>query len=310
MAVASVAGTGPGGLVTRADVEAATALERRRASPLARRLARERGLDLRHLAGSGPAGAVLVADLDRAAGPATPGEPVVAPPSGAPATPAPPEDAARAAVGALMARSKREIPHYHLDLLVDLSGALRWLEERNRAAVVAERVLPVALILRATAIAALEVDGVNGWYRDGRYERSERVDLGVAVARRGGGLIAPVVVGADALALPELMTALAGMLSRAKAGRLRASEMGEPSLTVTSLGDAGADAVQPVIYPPQVAMLGVGRIAERPWAEHGMLAVRPTVQLTLAADHRVTNGHEGSRFLRTVERLLQEPEVL
>jgi pyruvate dehydrogenase E2 component (dihydrolipoamide acetyltransferase) len=209
-----------------------------------------------------------------------------------------------------MARSKREIPHYYLSSELDLSTAMRWLEDRNRAAAVADRILPVAVLLRATALAAVEVPGVNGWWRDDRFVHHDAVDLGVAVARRGGGLIAPVLVGADALALPELMQALSDLLARAKAGRLRASEMGDPSITVTNLGDNGADAVLPVIYPPQVAMIGVGRIAERPWAEGGMVGARPTVQVSFAGDHRVTNGHEGSRFLRALDHLLQQPEVL
>ena len=272
---------------------------RPRISPLARRRAREAGVDLATVTGSGPGGAVVAADLTRTVAAAPPQPP-------APTR----DDTARAAVGALMARSKREIPHYYLGSHVDVSAALAWLEARNRAAPVADRILPAALVLRATALAAREVPEVNGWWRDGRFEPASRVDLGVAIDRRGGGLIAPAIVGADALPLPALMHVLGDLIARAKAGRLRASELCDPSITVTSLGDGGADLVLPVIYPPQVAMLGVGRIAERPWAEGGMVGARQTVQLTFAGDHRVSNGHEGSRFLRALERLLHQPEVL
>lgn len=292
--VASLHGSGPGGLVTRADVERASGTPGRvRASPLARRRARDADIDLASAHASGPGGAVVAADLPLAPRPNTPHG-----------------DAAKVAVGRLMERAKHEIPHYYLTLHVDLSVALAWLDERNRTAQVAERILPAAMLLRATAIAATEVDGINGWWRDGGYEPHAHVDLGVAVARRGGGLVAPAIVGADRLTLPALMEALTGIIGRAKAGRLRASEMGEPSLTVTSLGDGGADSVIPVIYPPQVAMVGIGRIAERPWADGGMVGARRTVVLSLAADHRVTSGHDGSRFLRAIERLLHQPEVL
>lgn len=292
--LASLHGSGPGGIVTRADVERAPGSGGRvRASPLARRRARDAGIELADVHASGPEGAVIASDL-----------PVVAPSTGLR------DDVAMAAVGRLMARAKHEIPHYYLTLHVDLSVALAWLDDHNRTAPVSERILPAAVLLRATALAAAEIDGINGWWRDDGYERSTSVALGVAVARRGGGLVAPAIVGADRLTLPALMAALTGIVGRAKAGRLRASEMGEPSLTVTSLGDGGADAVIPVIYPPQVAMVGIGRIAERPWADGGMLGVRRTVVLSLAADHRVTSGHDGSRFLRAIERLLHQPEVL
>jgi pyruvate dehydrogenase E2 component (dihydrolipoamide acetyltransferase) len=296
VAVAAVHGSGPGGLVTRDDVELVGARRgtgtRLRASPLARRRAMAEGVDLAALEGSGPDGAIVAADVVRTAV-------------------RPKRDVdAQAAVGALMARSKREIPHYYLTVHVDLSATLAWLEDRNRTAGVDDRILPAALLLRATSLAAMEVPEVNGWWRDGGFDAAPHVDLGVAVARRGGGLVAPVIVGADRLALPALMHAFSDLVARAKSGRLRASEMGDPSITVTSLGDAGADAVVPVIYPPQVAMVGIGRIAERPWAEGGMVGARRTVFLSLAGDHRVTSGHQGSRFLRTLERLLHEPEVL
>jgi pyruvate dehydrogenase E2 component (dihydrolipoamide acetyltransferase) len=149
VATAERRGTGPGGTITRADVEQGAPAGRRRASPLARRLARERGIDLSLLTGSGPEGAVVAADLAVAAAPR-------------------PRDA-QAAIGALMARSKREIPHYYIELHVDLTVAARWLDERNRAVPSAERVLPAAMLLRATALAALDVPGVNGWWRDGTF---------------------------------------------------------------------------------------------------------------------------------------------
>jgi pyruvate dehydrogenase E2 component (dihydrolipoamide acetyltransferase) len=270
-----------------------------RASPLARKQAAEAGVDLADVSGTGPGGAVVSADL------------------GAPSPPAASTRAAgdraaamRQAIGDLMARSKREIPHYYLARTFDLSAAVAWLATENAGRPPAERLLPAALLLKATALAARRAPAVNGFYLDGAFAPAEAVHLGVAIALRGGGLVAPAIHDADARSVDELMAALRGLVERARAGRLRASEMADPTLTVTNLGDQGADEVHGVIYPPQVALVGFGRVLERPWADGGMLGVRPTVRATLAADHRVTDGHEGSRFLAAVDALLQTPEEL
>jgi pyruvate dehydrogenase E2 component (dihydrolipoamide acetyltransferase) len=136
------------------------------------------------------------------------------------------------------------------------------------------------------------------------------VHLGVAVSLRGSGLIAPAIHDADRLTLQELMDSLRDLVGRVRSGRLRSSEMADSTVTVTNLGDQGVDDVHGVIYPPQVALVGFGRIAERPWASDGMLGVRPTVRATLAADHRASDGLVGARFLTTLDRLLQNPEEL
>jgi pyruvate dehydrogenase E2 component (dihydrolipoamide acetyltransferase) len=175
---------------------------------------------------------------------------------------------------------------------------------------VAERLLPAALLLKAVALAAHEVPETNGFFVDGAFCPSEQVHLGVAVSLRGGGLVAPAIHDADRLALGDLMAALRDLVARARRGVLRGSEMRDPTLTVTNLGDQGADGVFGVIYAPQVALAGFGRIVERPWAAGGAVAVRPVVRATLAADHRVSDGHRGGRFLAVVERLLQAPETL
>lgn len=283
-----------------------------RASPLARRRAAEQGLDLAAVAGSGPAGAVVVADLDRAT-PAPP-EAHPAPPTPAEAPAARPradrQEAMRRAIAALMARSAREIPHYHLATTVDLSTALAWLTAANEARPVTERVLPGALLLKATALAAREVPALNGFWVDDGFRPGDGVHLGVAVSLRGGGLVAPAVHDADTLTLDDLMAALRDLVARARAGRLRSSEMSDPTITVTNLGDQGVDEVHGVIYAPQVALVGFGKVAERPWASRGMLGVRPTVRASLAADHRATDGLVGSRFLTALDRLLQAPEDL
>jgi pyruvate dehydrogenase E2 component (dihydrolipoamide acetyltransferase) len=166
------------------------------------------------------------------------------------------------------------------------------------------------MLYKASALAARTYPELNGFWRNDRFERAAAVHLGVAIALRGGGLIAPAVHDADTLSLVDLMAALRDVTARARAGRLRSSEMSDPTITVTNLGDQGVDAVFGVIYPPQVALVGFGRVAPRPWADGTTVEVRPIVEMTLAADHRATDGHVGARFLATIERHLHHPEEL
>jgi pyruvate dehydrogenase E2 component (dihydrolipoamide acetyltransferase) len=209
-----------------------------------------------------------------------------------------------------MARSKREIPHYYLTQGIDLRAATEWMRETNAGRGVEQRLVPAVLLLKATALAARKVPEVNGFYTDGAFHPSEHVHLGVAVSLRGGGLVAPAIHDADQRSLDDLMASLKDVVSRARAGRLKGSEMSDPTITVTNLGDQGVESVVGVIYPPQVALGGFGRIVERPWAVDGMLAVHPVVTASLAADHRVTDGHRGGLFLAAVDDLLQRPEEL
>ena len=318
----------------RAAVPAdALATARRRVSPVARRTAAVLGVDLDAVPGTGPRGAVTKADVERAAarptapaaGPVAPaGEPVAtvpepvapatepaAPAARPPALPAADRNAAmRSAIAQLMARSKREVPHYYLAEDVDLSTARAFLERRNLELPVAERLLPAALLAKATALAVREVPELNGFWTDGAFQPASGMHLGFAVALRGGGLIAPAIHDADERSLTDLMGAIRDLVRRARAGTLRASEMSDPTLTLTNLGERGARAVYGVIYPPQVALVGFGRIAERPWAEGGMLAARPVTTATLAADHRQSDGATGGRLLTAIARNLQRPEEL
>ncbi|GAA1835235.1 dihydrolipoamide acetyltransferase family protein [Actinomadura chokoriensis] len=311
--LALVHGTGHGGRIVRADIERAGAeravppVARPKASPLARRLATELGVDLRDLRGSGAHGAILAADVRAAA--RTTGCPTGQQPAERPAAEGR-QAAMRRAIGGLMARSKREIPHYYLSTTIDLGRAVPWLRERNREVPVAARVLPAALLLRASALAAREVPELNGHWIDDAFVPGDGVHLGVVAALRGGGLVTPTLRAADGLPLAELMSVLKDLLVRARTGRLRGSELSGATITVTNLGEQGVESVTGVIFPPQVALLGFGKIVERPWAVNGLLGVRPVVTATLAADHRATDGHTGARLLETVDRLLQHPEEL
>jgi len=216
----------------------------------------------------------------------------------------------RRAIGAAVARSKREIPHYYLASEINVRRAFAWLEEGNRTRAVEERLLPAVLLLKAVAVALREVPELNGFWIDDAFRPGEGIHLGVAISIRGGGLIAPAIHGVDKKSLGELMAALRDLVQRTRAGTLRSSEVSDPTLTVTNLGDQGVESVFGVIYPPQVALVGFGRIVERPWAEGGLLGVRPVLTATLSADHRASDGHRGGLFLAALARLLQEPEKL
>jgi pyruvate dehydrogenase E2 component (dihydrolipoamide acetyltransferase) len=321
---ARIHGTGKGGAVTRADVEHAVAARPSaghvRSAPRARRLAAELGVELSSVSGTGPEGAVTVADVQHAAGSRTEAEaPAPAPPrEQAPEAPHPGKSpdarervaSVRRAVGALMSRSKKTIPHYYLSTTLDLRAAVEWMQSVNAHRPVASRLVPSALLLKAAALAAKDVPEVNGFYDDGAFRPSASVHLGVAVALRQGGIVAPAIHDADTLAVDVLMEHLRDLVSRARAGRLQRAEMADPTITVTNLGDLGVESVFGVIYPPQVAMLGFGRVTEQPWAQNGLLGVRPAVTATLSADHRVSDGLRGGRYLTRIDELLQQPEEL
>ena len=322
----SVHATGPDGLITRSDVLAASTPPpapvqqgngHTKVSPYARRRAAELGVDLAQVVGSGPEGTVTADDVAAALGRpsaherALPERSESAPVPAAQHSDATARSAAmRRAVGDLMARSKRDVPHYYLSTTVDMGGAVDWLRMANASRTVEERLVPAALLLKACALAARKVPNLNGWWVDDGFQPSESVHLGVAVSLRPSGLVAPAILDADSLDLEALMVNLRDLVIRARQGRLRGREMSDGTLTVTNLGDNGADAVYGVIYPPQVALVGIGRLREAAVARNGLVGARPCVTVTLSADHRVTDGHEGSRFLAAVDTFLQTPEKL
>lgn len=319
----------------RAPAPVAGEAHRVRSSPLARRLAAELGVDLKGVTGTGPGGAVTEDDVLSAVPPkeTRTETPAAAPPSEAPRPepgPTPKEtepreaaarrkqptaaagkaDSLRQAIGALMSRSKKEIPHYYLSTTLDLAAAVAWMQGVNRERPVSLRLVPSALLLKATALAAKEVPDMNGFFTRGAFQPSTAVHLGVAVALRHGGLMAPALHNADTLTLDQLMEQLRDLVSRARAGRLQRAEMADPTITVTNLGDLGVESVFGVIYPPQVAMVGFGKVLEQPWAHNGMLGIRHAATATLSADHRVSDGLRGGRFLARIDELLQAPEKL
>ena len=276
---------------------------RLRVSPAARRLAQEHHIDLVGIpAGSGPAGAIVRADVERSLG---------APmPAGAKRALGLDLDAMRKAIAAAMARSKREIPHYYLEHRVDVTPCERWLTRTNATLPPDQRLLLGALAIKSVALAARRFPAFNGFYRDGKHELASAVHVGMAIAIRGGGLAAPALHDADRLTLRELMASMRDLVSRTRTGRIRSSEIADPTITVSSLGERGVEALYGIIYPPQVAIVGFGKVVARPWVIDGAIGPRSIVTITLAADHRVSDGHAGALFLAEIANLLQEPEKL
>lgn len=278
-----------------------------RTSPAARRLAQQHGLDPATIAGSGPDGAIVLADVEQHLAALT--APVEKPTEKKKAVGLD-LDAMRMAIAAAMARSKREIPHYYLVHQCTMTAAEEWLAAINADRDPESRLLMNVLTVKAVARAIRKFPVFNGFYRDGRFEPAAGVHVGVAIALRGGGLIAPAIHDTADLSLDKLMTDMRDLVQRARAGRIRSSEIADPTLTVSSLGDRGVEALYGVIYPPQVAIVGFGKIVTRPWVVDGAIGPRPIVTITLAADHRVSDGHAGALFLAEIGQLLQEPEKL
>jgi len=316
-------------VVHRQDIEelAHRGATRRRVSPLARRLAEKAGVDLASVSGTGAGGAVRADDIRRVT------EAAAFTADGAPTTDAAPttekvagqteggpaaerlvaeQRAAdmRHSIAALMSRSKREIPHYYLSSTIDLHRTAEWIRQRNRALSVGERLVPSAALLSAAARAIREVPELNGHWVDGDFRPAGSVDLGLILSLRSGGLLVPVLKAADTLDLSQVMALMRDLTRRARAGRLRGSELSQPSFSVSNLGDQGVESVIGVIYPPQVALVGFGAVAQRPWAVDGLLEIRPLVTVTLAADHRATDAATGARLLKAIDRILQTPEEL
>lgn len=278
--------------------------ERRQVSPIARRRAAELGVSLDGIAGTGAQGAVTLADVEGHRGGAAPIAPKAA------ATPLSRAQEMRRVIAAAMARSKREIPHYYLSEDICFERAVQWLAERNRDRAPAERLLPAALQLKAVAGALLRYPEFNGFWTDDAFVAASGVHLGVAISLRQGGLVAPALHDVPNLDTATLTRALLDLVKRTRAGALRSSELADATLTVTNLGDQGVDSVYGVIYPPQVALVGFGRVRLRPWADATGVRAAPVLTASLAADHRASDGHRGALFLSAIGELLQDPQAL
>ena len=266
-----------------------------RASPLARKIAAEKGVDLSALKGSGPDGAITREDVEKS-------EPVVA--AGKSKT-----ENVRMAVAAAMSKSNREIPHYYLQTKVDMSNSMTWLSEENKKRSVKDRLLPVVLYIKSVAMALKEVTDLNAWWDNGLQRKSD-IHIGFVISLRTGGVIVPAVHDADKKSLDDIMKSLSDIIPRARALKLRSSELADSTISLTSLGEGAVETVFGVIYPPQVALVGFGGVVEEPWAERGMVGTRPVLTVSLSADHRATDGNIGNQFLTAVKKYLKQPGLL
>jgi len=298
-------GSGEHGRITIEDVQHAAEVgpspsvsrDRVRISPYARRIAADRGVEIERIRGTGPGGAIRADDVLRAEA-SRPAEPVSA------------ADRMQRAIAAAMTRANDEIPHYYVEQTIDMGAALAWLRDFNASASIEERLVSGVLVLRAVARALRKHRSLNATWQGVEAVPSKEINVGLAVSLRGGGLVAPALRNTDEGSLTELMARMTDLVARARSGTLRSSEMTAATITLTALGERGVESVTPIIFPPQVAIVGCGATVERPWVVEGRVVVRPVMRVTLGADHRVSNGHQGARFLSTLESLLQEPDKL
>lgn len=273
-------------------------------SPLAKRMAAEKGIDVSTIKGSGPQGSIVKKDIDLAV--AMKAESHVEVTGGKKERAA---EGVRAAIASAMSRSNREIPHFYLETRIDMSKALDWLSQSNKQTELKDRLLSVVLLIKATAKAIREVPAVNAYWKNG-LELKNVINIGFAVSLREGGVVIPAIPEADKKSLNELMALLNDLIPRARALQLRSSELSQSTITLTNIGEGSTDKVFGIIYPPQVAIIGFGNIVEEAWAENGALSTRPVVHVTLAADHRAIDGYLGGRFLMALKKNLQNPAAL
>lgn len=295
---------------TKEKQETITEPEKVKASPLAKRIASEHKIDLSQIQGTGENGAITKEDVEKAIAQKQKG--VVNKEASGTTTEDKTKSASnsiRAAVAAAMSKSNREIPHYYLGKTIDMTKALAWMNDANKERPVKQRLLPAALLIKAVALSLREVPELNAIWDNGLQIKSD-VNIGFVVSLRGGGIIVPAIHTVNLKTVDQIMERLNDIIPRAKALKLRSSELSNSTITITSIGEGGADSVYGIIYPPQVAIIGFGNISEQPFAENGMLGVHPLVHVTLSADHRATDGLTGSLFLTALNTHLQTPEAL
>jgi pyruvate dehydrogenase E2 component (dihydrolipoamide acetyltransferase) len=309
--LATIRGAGEAASSAAPEPAVAAAPPAVRASPAARKAAEELKVELTGVSGTGPGGSITREDVERAAsrGPAiaAPSPVTVSPASVAASDKA---TAMRSAIAAAMSRSKREIPHVYLSTTIDMTKAMAWLSADNESRSVERRLLPIVLLLKAVANAIGDVAGLNGFWIEGAFRAGAGVHVGCAIALRDGGLVAPAIHDMDRKDLDTIMRELLDLTGRVRGGTLRSSELSDPTITVTNLGELGVEEAFAVIYPPQVAIVAFGRVMARPWVVDGRVEPRIVVTATISADHRAVDGRRAARFLAAIDRRLQAPEHL
>jgi pyruvate dehydrogenase E2 component (dihydrolipoamide acetyltransferase) len=264
------------------------------ASPKARRLATERGVDIQALRGSGPGGAILVADV------------FAATPSAARAE-APGVGTVWRIMAERMTASWTTAPHFYLVREVTVSRLVSWRDRARKET--GARITYTDLLVKLVAAALSRHPGVNASWKDGAIVRNADINMGLAVAI-DAGLVVPIIHRADTLSLADIAARREDMVSRGQAGKLRPADIQGGGFTISNLGMYGVDAFNAIVNPPQAAILAVGRIADRVIALNGQPAVQPTMMLTLSCDHRALDGARGAQFLGALADLIEEPLAL
>ena len=334
-------------------VEAAPSAEgnggRAKASPVARRIAREQGIDLSALQGTGPGGRIVKADVEAATSGAAPqpapapapaeaapaeAAPAAAPPEAAPAAarvaaaPPPPASIAEAGtakgdvtvqdlsrtqqvIARRMAESKATVPEFTIATDVDMEGAVELRKQLKAAAETVSGVVPSYndMVVKASALALREFPRANGSYKDGRFELYSRVNVGVAVAAHDA-LVVPTVFDADRKSLGEIARDARALAERVRANAVTPPELSGGTFTVSNLGMFGVTEFSAVINPPQAAILAVGKMEPRAVVRDGEVVARNIMTITLVCDHRILYGAEAAEFLARIKVLLEQPIAL
>ena len=321
--LATLNGSGPGGRIVEADVLAAAEAKAREAmvaaapggvlaSPIARRLARERGIDLTSLTGSGPGGRIVEADVLAASEAAAVAELV---PAQAEALAA--EESVdrldlsrmRQTIARVTGDSKRETPHFYVSSDVDMSKAMVLRADINQAVPSESRVSVNDLIVKACAMALQRYPKFNAFFRGDHLQMNANVNIGIAIALESG-LIVPGINGCENKTLTEIAASSRDLISRAHTGTLRNEEYSGTTFSISNLGMFDVDSFTAIIYPPHAAILAVGRVKEQPVVRDGQVAVSQMMNATLSVDHRVADGAEAAQMLMEVKRLLENPVTL
>ena len=310
--LAIITGTGPGGRITEADIPeqgaaaAPAALASSngyiKASPLAKRLARERGIDLATLTGTGPGGRVIEVDVPEHAAPAAAG-------SAAPATLVSDNvelSRMRQAIARVTSDSKRDAPHFYVAVDVDMTKAMSFRRDLNDELDAENRVSVNDLIVKASAIAIGRHPKFNSFFRDDHLQMNAAINVGIAIALESG-LIVPGINGCERKSLVEIAAASRDLVSRANSGTLRNDEYSGTTFSVSNLGAFDIESFTAIIFPPHAAILAVGTVKEQPVVRDGELAIAQIMKATLSTDHRVADGAEAAQFLVEIKKLLQNP---
>ena len=289
----------------------ASGVERVKASPVARRLARELGVDLKSLQGSGPGGRIVKRDVESAPVPAPAAAPPVEAETAKGVTATVELTKLQQVVARRMAESKATAPDFALSRELEMDAAVE-LRAQLKSWSGDGDVVPSYndLVVKACALALRDHPRANGAYRDGRWELYERVNVGIAVAAADGALIVPVVADADRASLGTIARESRRLAAAARDGTVTPPELSGGTFTVSNLGMFGIDNFTAVINPPQAAILAVGALAEKPVVVDGELAVGWRMGVTLVCDHRILSGADGAAFLGRVAELLASPGAL